>query len=413
LKGPLQRSALLVTCDDVLRDSGKKTDAAPEPIPSLLLLAQKFREHYESSASEEAKVTPPNRGKEVSSGPLFSRDQLENIIHHIHQPSQTTTLHPEFPPGGPRWPATPCLDLKYDGHSFLIKDESQNPSGTHKDRWAWEKIVQYKKIIQDALQAPDDAIRLPAYSMISSGSAALALQCMLRIYQLPDLHVAVDPSRVKPRVINKLRAHGAHVTELGLKDELLSADQVCAETDNPDGRDVTPRQAREPFLEHHYDWLVYEILEKKPKHIFVPFGSGGLFANIMYIIDAEKNGERRDDRLREGSASIENVNLYGATSNDDKTNMEMLFAYHRPMLSGIEQDLGRFVADGTLGNHSKIICVGNNDAIKAVLWAQGAGVRTDFSGAAGLALFMTKSNDIPPDETVIVVNTGTIALPSP
>jgi cysteine synthase len=411
LKGPLQLSALLATCEDVLRASGKETDAEPSLAP-LLLLAQEFRECHGSLLEAVVEVAPAALREVADSTARFSPDQLRNVIHHIYQPSEITTLHPEFPPGSPRWPATPCLRREFAGHDFLIKDESQNPSGTHKDRWAWEKVVQYKQIIERALEAGDDRIKLPAYSMISSGSAALALQCMLRIHQLPDLHVGVDGQRVKQRIIDKLRAHGAEVHRLDLKEEILTEEQVCMETQNHGGHDVTPRHARASFEEHHYDWMVYEILEEKPKHIFVPFGSGGLFASIMYIIEAEKSG-RRDDRLREGSASIENVNLYGATSDDPKTNMEMLFAYHRPMLGGIEQDLERFVADKVLGSRSAICDVGNNDAVRAVEWAQGARIRTDYSGAAGLALFMKMAGDIPPDELVLVVNTGAIALPPP
>lgn len=60
-----------------------------------------------------------------------------------------------------------------------LKDESINPTGTHKDRMAWEIIVTYRDFLL-AKKIGQIKGKLPHMSIISSGSAAIAIQTQLK-----------------------------------------------------------------------------------------------------------------------------------------------------------------------------------------------------------------------------------------
>ena len=68
----------------------------------------------------------------------------EKILSSIHIASENDPTKPEFPADNPKFPATPTYRIKVHGFSNVWwKDESHNPTGTHKDRMAWEIVVTY------------------------------------------------------------------------------------------------------------------------------------------------------------------------------------------------------------------------------------------------------------------------------
>lgn len=354
--------------------------------------------------------TSNNALGDVTEKQIYPRSLAQQIANSIYVPAEDDPDYPEFPPESPKFPATPVVEVNFDGCTFLIKDESRNPTGTHKDRWAWEMIVRVKELIEGEIKRSDEDIHIPRYSMISSGSAAYALQCILRRYGLPELHTVVDTKRTKRRVVVKLEAAGSKVYHYNLERKLLSEADVLVITENPLGEDVTPRLGDEPFKERFYDWLVYEILNCNPKHIFVPFGTGGLFSNVIYIIDAELNG-RCDPRLQLPREALLGINVYGATSDDPETQMEMLYAPFRPTQPAIEQSLRDFIASGTLGRHSAIVRISDAQARRALALAPVFDIRSDLSGVAALALLLDRLPKLPRGESAIAINTGCIFLP--
>ena len=111
------------------------------------------------------------------------------ILHSIIVASENDPGRPEFPADDPKFPATPTVRIEVPGFSnVLLKDESKNPTGTHKDRMAWEIVVTYRDFLlakeRGQIKGP-----LPAMSIISSGSAAFAIQTQLKKYGLPNLKV--------------------------------------------------------------------------------------------------------------------------------------------------------------------------------------------------------------------------------
>lgn len=114
------------------------------------------------------------------------------ILQSIQVASHNDPLKPEFPVGEASFPASQTYQIEVPGFSNVwIKDESSNPTGTHKDRMAREIVVTYK----DFLLAKEAGLTqgpLPQMSIISSGSAAFAIQYLLRQYGLPNLKALVD-----------------------------------------------------------------------------------------------------------------------------------------------------------------------------------------------------------------------------
>jgi len=103
----------------------------------------------------------------------------EKILKSIVVASENNPQRPEFPADDPKFPATPTYRIKVPGFSNAwLKDESKNPTGTHKDRMAWEMVVSYRDFLL-AKKRGQTKGALPQMSIISFGSAAIAIQTQL------------------------------------------------------------------------------------------------------------------------------------------------------------------------------------------------------------------------------------------
>src|SRR3990167_5621470 len=72
----------------------------------------------------------------------------EEIMNSIIVASENNPNKPEFPPENPKFPATPTYKIEVPGFSNVwLKDESYNPTGTHKDRMALEIVVTYRDFL--------------------------------------------------------------------------------------------------------------------------------------------------------------------------------------------------------------------------------------------------------------------------
>ena len=70
------------------------------------------------------------------------------ILYSIRVGSENDPFKPEFPPDNPKFPATPTYQIKVPEFSnVLLKEESVNLTGTHKDRMAWEIVVTYRDFL--------------------------------------------------------------------------------------------------------------------------------------------------------------------------------------------------------------------------------------------------------------------------
>jgi hypothetical protein len=338
-------------------------------------------------------------------------DHWQALDEAIVVPTIQHPDNPEFPPFSPKFPATPIQKIYIDGRRVFVKNESYNPTGSHKDRMAWEIIKHYKKLIRDRRRSASISQDLPAASIISSGSAALAIQSMLRQFSLPNLHVLYDEKRTDCRVISRLRSIGCRLYPHDLSLKELTSEDVLKLTENSRGFDVTARALLDPGKRKYYDWLSYEILNQSCTHIFVPVGTGDLFVNLLAILRDEVLNIVNDKRLHVGVNDISDINIYGATSNDSKTRMDKLFASYRPTLQEARELVESCKKQGVCGSQSNIHNIDEKYVGEAMNIARQYSLATEPSGMAGLALFLSKKDEIPSDSPVLIVNTGWMYLP--
>jgi len=139
----------------------------------------------------------------------------EKILRSIFVASENNPKKPEFPVNNPKFPATPTFKIKVPGFSNVwLKDESVNPTGTHKDRMAWEMVVSYRDFLL-AKKRGQLKGALPKLSIISSGSAAIAIQTQLKRYGLPNLKVLADYN-LDSEMLKAMKKLGCEIHETGL-----------------------------------------------------------------------------------------------------------------------------------------------------------------------------------------------------
>jgi len=322
---------------------------------------------------------------------------------------------PEFPPKNEKFPASPILSLTIPNFGeVFIKDESVHRwSGTHKDRMAWEIIVSYKNLEQAMIDGRIHCDTLPQFSLISSGSACIAIGRMLREFGYPPLKVLSDVSLEKnKKLCSSILASNCELYLHNLSSKEISVGEILQITNNPSGFDLTDFQntARSIFS---YDWLCYEILNEKPDYIFTPYGSGTLFREIVNVIKNEVGVDTSHDKRLDSSISSEKlrfINVLGATSNNPNTLADKLFAPFRPYHQRNLHEIYYYKRFGYIGNKTGVYTILEQYLQEAYELVQSANIDCEYSGCAGLALFLQMREDIPKKAKVLIVNTGKLRL---
>jgi len=332
----------------------------------------------------------------------------KQILNSIVVASENDPLKPEFPANDPKFPATSTYKIKVPGFSNVwLKDESTNPTGTHKDRMAWEIVVTYRDFLfakeNNASTAP-----LPQMSLITSGSAGVAIQTMLNKYSLPDLKVLID-KKTNPLIINGLKKLGCEIFQVDLSKKALNWFDVLKATNNPNGFDITSNKALDPTM-RFYDWLSYEIINASPDYCFIPFGTGNLFENILNINKKEVSTKTHDPRFRGNTETLRNCNFMGATTNNPNTKADKLYSPHLPFVNYDEQWIKTYKQSGFCGPESEVHLLEENFLDKAIQIAKENNITCEPSGIAGLGLFLQLKQNIPRDKKILIVNTGKTKL---
>jgi len=328
------------------------------------------------------------------------REILESIV----VASDNNPSNPEFPSDNPKFPATETCQIKVPGFSNVwLKDESQNPTGTHKDRMAWEIVVTYRDLLL-AKKYSASGDQLPQMSIISSGSAAIAIQTQLNKHHLPNLKVLVDVN-LNQDIIASLEKIVCEVFRVDLSYKAHTWRDILKLTNNPDGFDITSNQALDPNT-RFYDWLSYEIINNSPNYCFVPFGTGTLYVNIMNVNKHEVSAEQSDPRFSGDKEILRQCNFMGATTGDPKSRAEKLYSPHLPFISFDEPWLRMYRMAGFCGPESDIFIFQERHLEQAAKILQDQGVNCEPSGAAGLALMLQMKDKLPKDKKMLIVNTG-------
>lgn len=334
--------------------------------------------------------------------PLTTQEQ--SIFDSIIVASENDPAKPEFPPDEPKFPATPTYQIKVPGFaSVWLKDESVNPTGTHKDRMAWEIIVTYRDFLL-AKQRGQTKGPLPTVSIISSGSAAVAIQTQLKKYGLPNLRALVD-LKINQQILRHLKKLGCQVFKTDLSHKPLSWQKILDLTRNPRGFDITSSEALDPTT-RFYDWMSYEILNSSPEYCFIPFGTGNLYENILNINKKEVSTKNHDPRFRGNVEVLRRCNFIGATTNNPKTKADKLYSPHLPFVHYDEQWIKLYRLAGYCGNLSNVHVLEEKYIDQALAIGDAQSINCEPSGIAGLAMMLQMKKKLPKDKKMLIINTG-------
>lgn len=335
--------------------------------------------------------------------PLNKKEQ--DTLKHIVVHSQNDPNNPEFPADNPKFPATPTYQIHIPGFNNLwIKDESHNPTGTHKDRLAWEIIVYYKKFLeQKRLDKTNQD--LPHMSIVSSGSAAFAIQTALLRYQLPSLKVIIDSKYINSIISKALLQVGCELYPYDLSEKTLYWKDILEITHNTNGFDITSGKALNPTTQF-YDWLSYEIINESPDYCFIPFGTGNLYENILNIVRKEIDADIPDPRFRSTKKQIASCQYIGATTTNPISKATKLYAPHLPFSDFDEQWIRFYKSTGYCGMLSEVYSITETYLDAALRIAREHNITCEPSGIAGLALLLQMKETIDTDKKILIVNTG-------
>lgn len=372
-------------------------DNAPAPAPNMEKFAKQVADLLlEKLSAKEIEVVKKQIIDETWNTDGAPALEVENILI----PSFNNPEQPEFPPKPfftPKFPASATRRIEVPGFSNVwLKDESTNPGGTHKARMAWEVVIKAKRF------------QIKEISLISSGSAAIAIQYFFNLFgATTTLKVLVD-HRMKPEIKQAIRDMGSKVYETDLSAKPLTGKEIKELTDNHTGIDITYREILDRYSDNYYDWLSYEILNESPSHCFIPFGTGDLFINILIIAEREYNNRiyKHDPRFRGNMNVISKCNFFGATSHNANTRLDKLFSYYLPSLKDYNDYLHSMMENARIGPQSGILDVEEEFVDEALEIAKSQNIVCEPSGISGLALLLQLRNDIPHDEKILIVNTG-------
>ncbi len=315
------------------------------------------------------------------------------ILKSIVVASENDPESPEFPADNPKFPATPTFKIKFPGFSDVwYKDESKNPTGTHKDRMAWEMVVTYRDFLL-AKKRGQIKGELPHMSIISSGSAAIAIQTQLNKYRLPKLRVLTDVN-IDKKILVGMKKIGCEVFQTNLSKKQLSWREILILTHNIEGIDITSADALDPTT-RFYDWLSYEIINNSPNYCFIPFGTGNLYENVLNINKAEVNTKNHDPRFFGDVKKLRYCNFLGATTNNPKSKADKLYSPHLPFVHFDEQWIRLYRYAGFCGHLSNVYPIKEKYLDLAIKHATSLKLTFEPSGIGGMALLFQMKNKIP------------------
>ncbi len=332
---------------------------------------------------------------------IFSAEEIEGL----YVPSLNDPLKPEFPPRPfyePKFPASRTIKIEVEGFTNVwLKDESTNPTGTHKSRMAWEVLIKSKRY------------HIKEVSIISSGSAAAAIQHFFNLYKAnTKLKVLMD-YKISKDIKDSLRKMGCEIYETDLSKQSLTGKEIKELTNNKEGIDITYREILDRYNDNYYDWLSYEVMNENPSYCFVPFGTGDLFVNILIIAEREFNNRiyKHDPRFLGDIQNISKCHFFGATTLDSNSRMDKLFSYYLPSLDDYEFYINSLIQNERIGNLSGILEVDENFVEEALEIIKTHSIRSEPSGIAGLALLLQMRDELPRDKKILIINTGSTIYP--
>ena len=361
----------------------------------------------------------------------------------IHSISESQEEIPEFPSNHPSFPSSPTIllpfysiihpekihetgfsdftktilkeigeneNIQLTEHTTWLKDESINPTGTHKDRMAWEIYLWYENEIKRQINSPEGKIALKSLSLISTGSAAYAIQDLLSKKGLPNLRVLMDRGTNK-ELINSLQEKDCKIYLCDLDSTALNSKEILEKTDNINGIDITYGREFDALRVIYYDWLSYEVLNQNPDWVFIPFGTGDLFTNVISTNSREMDKKVASKRFFGNKQILSKCNFIGAANNRKSSKMKMLYsAFQNKAIDTMNRKITNLIEKSHCSKTSRVIVVKEKYLDSAIEIAEYFALNFEPSAISGLGLFLQLSDNndihIKSNEKVIFINTG-------
>jgi len=291
-----------------------------------------------------------------------------------------------------------------------IKDESINPTGTHKDRMAWEIYLWYENEIKRQINSPEGKIALKSLSLISSGGAAYAIQDLLSKKGLPNLRVLMNQD-TSEELIHRLQEKDCKIYLCDLDSASLNSKEILEKTDNINGIDITYGKEFDSLRAIYYDWLSYEVLNQNPDWVFIPFGTGDLFTNVISTNSREMDKKVASKRFFGNKQILSKCNFIGAANNRKSSKMKMLYsAFQNKAIDAMNRKITNLIVKSHCSKTSRVIVVKEQYLDSAIEIAEYFALNFEPSAISGLGLFLQLSDNndihIKSNEKVIFINTG-------
>lgn len=355
--------------------------------------------------------------------------------------SNTLTQFARFPISNPSFPATSAQRLKFDSTKFpdlkdykkiFMKDESQNPTGTHKDRMALEVLNWYESKQNNNSDGPTQN---PVLSLLSYGCAAMAIQTILGInskiqkysYSKTNLRVLV-PDTINIDIEQALKNIGCEVFKEDLTKGELNSEEILKLTKNTynSSYDLTFGKSfggkeKMNLKNDYYSYMAWEIINSNAKYIFLPFGSGDLYYNVLKRMYDNLSLSISDDIpkcMHINPNQLNKIALIGSTvfSNPSKKESEVTKTFDKlysPYYGeNKNQELCKEIFDYDFlhpkcsiqhlqEKHLKLIPL----AIKTM---EENKIDFEMSGLSSFLMFLSMKDEleIKPNDKVLIVNTG-------
>ena len=295
-------------------------------------------------------------------------------------------------------------------HTVWIKDESINPTGTHKDRMAWEIYLWYENEIKRQINSPGGKISLKSLSLISSGGAAFAIQELLSAKGLPNLRVLMD-KETNEKLIDRLKEKDCKIYLFDLDSKELTSEDILTLTNNSNGIDITYSREFDSLRTNYYDWLSYEVLNQNPNWVFIPFGTGDLYRNIISTNSREMDKKIASKRFFGNKQILSKCNFIGAANNRKSSKMKMLYsAFQNKTIDTTNKKITSLIEKGHCSNTSRLAVVKEKYLDSAMEIAEFFDINFEPSSISGLGSFLQLCDNnnihIRENEKVIIISTG-------
>jgi len=323
-------------------------------------------------------------------------------------------LYSENDPSNPEWKQTPVVEAELPLYNLVhIKNEAVNPTGTVKDRAAWECATKYRDLGRWYLQLKKEGalngnigrLHVPRMSILTAGSMGRALSQTFKKYGLPPQNLLVDINQPH----DQLDELYADIVAVDFSQELTPQD-IQRLTRNLRGVELTSVTVLEPQAVF-YDWLAHEVFNEEPDEIYAPYGSGRLIENLLTWQHRTYHNAVRgtpDPRLQANPSKVIKMNIYGAEPHRVKTSIaDKLTKNFHPFALFADHDITALKALASTGRHTGVYKV-SEDKIKEAERIMNQHVPAEASGAAGLALYLQRYERglVEPDKKVLIINTG-------